>query len=187
MQGSFSHQANHYRCRFPVDRGTVPGFDHPRSVYVRENRIVPKLDEWIGTLFDPANLDETCEATTGGATEADHARIEAARREIAVCDQRLANYRAALDAGADARLVDGWMTEVQGERLAAERKIGLAQPTGQLTREQVRKLVMSHLRPGTPGGMDRVTAGESPGAKVSVGAPSRAKPDWRLQPWDLGK
>ncbi len=58
--------------------------DHPLAVYVRESAIVPKLDEWIGTLFDPANLDETCEALAmaGGATEADHARIEAANRKL---------------------------------------------------------------------------------------------------------
>jgi site-specific DNA recombinase len=117
MQGSYNHEAHHYRCQFPANYAAVKGLDHPKAVYVRESAIVPKLDEWIGTLFDPANLDETCEALAmaGGATEADHARIEAAKRKLADCDERLGKYRKAIDAGADLVVVAGWMAEVQGE------------------------------------------------------------------------
>jgi hypothetical protein len=35
------------------------------------------------------------------------------------------------------------MSEVQGERLKAEREIGVAQPAGQLTKKQIRALVAS--------------------------------------------
>ncbi len=87
MQGNPNHGENHYRCRFPRDFAPAPGMEHPRTVYVRESAIVPKLDEWIATLFDPANLDETCRALAeaGGASDADHARIEAAQRKLADC------------------------------------------------------------------------------------------------------
>jgi hypothetical protein len=143
MQGNFTHDALRYRCKFPSDRGAVPGMDHPRSVYLRESAIVPKLDEWIGTLFDPANLDETCAAlaAAGGSTDVDFARIGAAERKIADCDRRLKAYRANLDAGGDPVVVAGWMSEVQAERLRAEREITLAQPAGQYTTEQIRELV----------------------------------------------
>jgi site-specific DNA recombinase len=119
MPDNFSHDAHHYGCKFTSERAPVPGLNHPKNVYLREDRIVSKLDEWIATLFDPANLDATCEALAmaGGANEVDHARIEAAERKIADCDSRLVKYRAALDAGADAAVVAGWMAEVQGERL----------------------------------------------------------------------
>jgi hypothetical protein len=40
-------------------------------------------------------------------------------------------------------VVAGWMSEVQGERLKAEREIGVEQPAGQLTRKQIRALVAS--------------------------------------------
>jgi hypothetical protein len=145
MEGSYNHDANHYRCTFPAIYAAVKGLDHPKTVYIRESAIVPKLDDWIGALFDPANLDETCEALAmvGGATEADHARSEAANRKIADCDERLGKYRKALDAGADPVIVAGWMAEVQGERLKAEREIGLAQPAGQLTKSQIKALVTS--------------------------------------------
>jgi hypothetical protein len=77
----------------------------------------------------------------GGETDADHARIEAAQRKLAGRDTRLAKYRAALDAGADPTIVAGCMSEVQGERLRAEREIGLAQPARQFTTQQIRDLV----------------------------------------------
>ncbi len=125
---------------------------------------MPKLDEWIATLFDPANLDDTCEALAeaGGATDADHARIEAAERKLADCDTRLAKYRAALDAGADPTIVAGWMAEVQGERLSAEREIGLAQPSGRYTKAQIRDLV-THL-----GGVAAALADADPKLKAQV-------------------
>jgi hypothetical protein len=80
-------------------------------------------------------------AAAGGANDADHARIGAAQRKLADCDARLAKYRAALDADADPVIVAGWMSEVQAERLRAEREISLAQPAGQYTKKQIRDLV----------------------------------------------
>lgn len=143
MQGNANHGHNHYRCKFTTERAPIPGVEHPKNVYVRESVIVPKLDEWIANLFDPANLTETCAAVSaaGGTTEADHARIEAAERKLADCDARLTKYRSALDAGADPVVVAGWMQEVQGERLCAEQEIVAAQPSGRFSADQVREIV----------------------------------------------
>jgi site-specific DNA recombinase len=52
-----------------------------------------------------------------------------------------AGTRAALDADADPVVIAGWMSEVQAERLRAERDIMQAQPTGQYTKEEIRDLV----------------------------------------------
>ena len=90
-------------------------------------------------------LDAAYEAlgAASGATEVDHARIDAANRKLADCDERLAKYRKARDAGADPMVVVGWMSEVQGERLRAEAEIRAAQPASQVTKRQIRELVMS--------------------------------------------
>ncbi len=143
MQGNPNHGENHYRCRFPRDFAPAPGLDHLRTVYVRESAIVPKLDEWIATLFAPENLDETCQALAeaGGAADADHARIEAVRRKLADCDRRLGGYQKTLDAGADPVIVAGWISQVQGERLRAERDLAAAQPSARLSAAHVRELV----------------------------------------------
>ncbi len=143
MQGNANHGENHYRCRFPRDFAPPDGMAHPRTVYVRESAIVPKLDDWIANLFAPENLDNTCQtlAEAGGASAADKTRIEAADRKLADCDMRLGQYRKALDSGADPAVVAGWMSEVQAERLRAEHELVAAQPRAKSTDEQVRSFV----------------------------------------------
>jgi hypothetical protein len=64
------------------------------------------------------------------------------RRKLADCDGRVGKHRAALEAGADPVVVSGWIAEVQGERLAAERALASAQPpSGTLSPDELRELV----------------------------------------------
>jgi site-specific DNA recombinase len=150
MTGQHTHGRNLYRCRYPNEYALVNEVDHPRTVYVREDEVVPALDAWLARLFDPEHLDETCEAlaATSGADDADEARIEAAHRKLADCDDRLGRYRAALEGGADGAVVAGWIAEVQAERQAAERVLATAQPAT-LTASDVRDLIegLGDLRP----------------------------------------
>ncbi len=143
MQGGVHHGHQNYRCRFPRDFAPPLGMEHPGVIYVREDAIVPKLDEWIGSLFDPENIEQTCEtlALAAGASGADQARIQAAERKLADCDKRLDQYRKALDSGADASLVAGWMAEVQGERLRTGQDLLAARPSDKLTKKQMLAIV----------------------------------------------
>ena len=145
MQGNANHGENHYRCRFPRDFAPPPGMDHPPTVYLREAALVPRLDEWIATLFAPENLDETCRAlaAAAGPARTDGARVKAAERKLADCDKRLSQYRKALDSGTDAAVVAVWISEVQAERLQAEQEIAFAQPRPKMNDEQVRTFVRS--------------------------------------------
>jgi site-specific DNA recombinase len=145
MAGHWNHDAAHYRCRFPAEYALANKVLHPKTVYVRESSIVPRLDEWISDLFSPEQLDQTCETLAVASQESttNEARAEAARMMIVDCDRRLKQYRATLDAGADPALVAGWMAEVQGERLLAERDLAEAAPPAALTKEQIRTLVLS--------------------------------------------
>ncbi len=145
MQGTWAHAAARYRCKFPSEYALANKVNHPKSAYLREDAVVPRLDGWLAQLFDDAHLDATCEALAmaGDFDEAAEARAEAARRKIVDCDSRLGKYRQALDAGADAAVVATWMAEVQGERLRAERELGESVPTETLTKSQVRALVLS--------------------------------------------
>lgn len=97
MQSNPNHDANHYRSRFPRDFAPVDSMDHPSTVYVREDVIVPKLNEWIESAGSTSGRNETCRvlAAAGGATDVDHARIEAARRKLDDCDKRLTKLRGA--------------------------------------------------------------------------------------------
>jgi len=75
------------------------------------------------------------------------ARAEAARRQLADCDSRLAKYSSALEAGADPAVVSEWIKQVQADRLEAERELastaGAAQP---LSEAEIRRLVTSQRR-----------------------------------------
>lgn len=119
--------------------------DHPLAAYVREDSIVPKLDAWLLQLFNETNLDATCHALASAAASnhVDAPRVEAARRKLVDCDNRLAKYRQALDAGADAAVVAGWMSEVRGERLRAEEELKATAPRGEATSDEIRNLLLT--------------------------------------------
>ncbi len=61
MEGAWNHGRAYYRCQVhrddPVDRGA-----HPRTIYVKEEALLPGLDGWLGELFDDEHLDDTCDA-----------------------------------------------------------------------------------------------------------------------------
>jgi hypothetical protein len=145
MQGSWNHDAAHYRCKFPAEYSLANRIEHPRTVYVREAAILPSLDEWLGSVFAPRNLDKTLEALTavGAVNDATDARSEAARRKLEDCDARLGKYPAALDAGGDPIVIAEWIREVQGERLAAQRQLARSVPSETLSRAELRSLVRS--------------------------------------------
>jgi hypothetical protein len=207
MPGSWNHEAAHYRCVFAANYGTVKGLDHPRSVHVRESAIVPKLNEWLAGLFSPENFDMTCKqlAAAGDPDEGAAGRQEAARRKLDDGEHRLAKYRAAADA--DPIVVAGWMAEVKGAQLAAERELAEASSDGPLSTDEVRWLVDSlkdipqvladadpklkakaYSELGVrityePGNRLVVAEARLACTTGGVGGPSSALTDWRIQPW----
>jgi site-specific DNA recombinase len=145
MQGSWNHGAAHYRCTYASEYARARGLKHPKAVYVKESSIVPELDRWILRLFDPDNLDQTCEALAM-ADQADGSRmaaVEAARRQIEDCDSRLAKYRAALDAGVDPAVVGRWIAEVRAERERAAALLAESVPAPALTKAEIKALVLT--------------------------------------------
>ncbi len=61
MQASWNNGRAYYRCKFPAEYA-ITAEEHPKTVYVSEQAIVPSLDGWIGSLFAEEHLDATCEA-----------------------------------------------------------------------------------------------------------------------------
>lgn len=142
MGGNYNHGKAHYRCSFREQYAQKKGLEHPRTVYLREDKVVPALDEWLSQLFDPDNIDATCaQLAVAYEQHGDTERAEQARQTIADCDKRLAQYRSALDAGADAVTVAGWMAEVTAERNRAEIALRTALPDTALTASEMRTLI----------------------------------------------
>jgi len=164
MQGTWNHEANHYRCRFPSEYALANKVDHPRTVYLRESSIMPELDSWLAELFHPQNVDAAVSAmvSAGDTDEAADSQAEAARRKLADCDYRLTKYRAAIDGGADPVVVAGWMSEVQGERLRAEAQLASTGASEPLSADEVRQLVAGL------GDMAQVLSEADPADKAAV-------------------
>ncbi len=136
MQAHWINSAAYYRCRFPEEYALANKVSHPRNVYLREDHIVPRLDQWLGRLFEPERIDRTLDALAAAQRPAplEEERLAAARREIAEADRKLARHRAALEAGADPAVVATWIKDVQTAKSEAESRLRRA---GQSRRRQV--------------------------------------------------
>ena len=145
MQGTFNHGHTNYRCRYPAEYAKSGSLQHPLAVYVREDAILPHLDRWIAHVFAPGRLKTTLHdmQRTQRQTSDPRGSVDAARRTIADCDRRLAQYRAALEAGANPATVAQWITQAETEKAAAQEQLITASATtpSPLTEEQINDMI----------------------------------------------
>ena len=141
MQGSWNNDQAYYRCTYPSEYARTNNVHHPRVVYLREAEILPELDTWLSASLDPARLPATIDALAASQDDAMPRELISPREEIGTCDQKLAQYRAALDSGADPAVVGQWITETQARKLAADARLRAATGTRQgperMTKEQI--------------------------------------------------
>jgi site-specific DNA recombinase len=88
-----------YCCTFLNQYAAKNETGHPTSVYVREEQLLPVVDAWLARKLGPV-------AFTAAVREYESQRPqpqpdEDARQEIADCDAKLRQHRAALEASAD--------------------------------------------------------------------------------------
>ena len=122
LQGHWVHAQPYYRCSYPPEYRAATGLAHPRTIYLREADLLPHLDRWLARLFDPDHLDDTLDTLEQASN--DHAataqQLGAAEQTIADCHRQLAQYRAALGAGADPTEVTAWINQATAAKAAAE-------------------------------------------------------------------
>ena len=142
MQGSWNHKRAYYRCKFPAEYAVATD-KHPKTIYVREDALTPAIDGWLAQLFDDDHIDETCAALEDGfgPDPAEQNRLAAARKKLTECDDKLAKYRQALEAGTDPRIVGKWIAEVKLARKAAEIALRPKTSSGRLTSAEIKTLV----------------------------------------------
>jgi site-specific DNA recombinase len=125
----------------PSEYARTNNVRHPRVVYLREAEIVPELDTWLSQALDPVRLPGTIEALAASQDDAVPRELASLREEISTCEQKLAQYRAALDSGADPAVVGQWITETQARKLAADARLRAATGTrpgpAKMTKEQI--------------------------------------------------
>jgi site-specific DNA recombinase len=141
MQGSWNNDQAYYRCTYPSDYARTYDIRHPKAVYLREAEILPELDTWLSKSLDSGRLPAAIEALATCQDDAIPRELVSLREEIGTCDQKLAQYRAALDSGADPAVVGQWITETHARKLAADARLRAA--TGsrpapeRMTKEQI--------------------------------------------------
>jgi site-specific DNA recombinase len=142
MQAHWTNDKAHYRCRYPAEYAKSRALDHPSNVYLREDLLLPKLDAWLATLFDPERRQQTIDKLFASQSDPlEAARSSAAQLKIDDCDKRLASYRAALEAGTDPALISQWIAEVTAQRATAELELQPVAPTRELTRAEITDLI----------------------------------------------
>lgn len=140
MQGSINHGLPHYRCRFPNEYALANSVDHPRAIYLRENQVVPSLDDWLARTLTPDHIEDTLTALADSQPDRD-ADPSADERTVAKCERKIVNYRAALDAGTDPKIITEWIAQTQAERSLAEARLRQRNGTKRLTRDQINHIV----------------------------------------------
>jgi site-specific DNA recombinase len=143
MQGSWNNDAPYYRCMFLSQYAARTKLAHPRAVYLREDHLVPELDRWLGGKFSPATLAQTIRelADAGQAASTVGSLAAQARRDIADCEGKLRQHRAALEAGADPAIVTAWIADVQAQRTIAEARLQLGPARPHLTPADIERVV----------------------------------------------
>jgi site-specific DNA recombinase len=54
MAGSWNNGRAHYRCKLTTADTQLAHSGHAPSIYVREDKILDRLDHWLADLFTPA-------------------------------------------------------------------------------------------------------------------------------------
>ncbi|MFC6932232.1 recombinase family protein [Actinomadura yumaensis] len=141
MQGNWNNDQAYSRCRFPAEYALANKIAHPKVVYLREAEIIGDIDAWLTTAFSPARIKSTIEAMTEQADDAENTAITQLRKRLATCDQRLSQYRAALNAGADAVHVATWINETEQERARLECELGSVPPSHKVSSHGLEELL----------------------------------------------
>jgi len=144
MEGTWNHDRPYYRCQIHRD-DPADHHDHPATIYVREDSIVPHLDSWVAELFTDEHLDDTCAKLADAAQpDTDHeAEQRLIRDRIRKLDQALDSYRTIVRTEPEAASTVGkWIAETNQERRRLEAQLGKT-PTTKLTADDVKALVAS--------------------------------------------
>jgi hypothetical protein len=118
--------------------------EHPLSVSLREDAVLGQIDHWLALEFVPRRIAETIHDLAAAQDHATTARIDdggEAERLIAECDRKLAQYRAALDAGANPITVAAWIAETEAEKASCQLSTRRAAPRPRMTEAEIKAIV----------------------------------------------
>jgi site-specific DNA recombinase len=144
MQASRANGYVYYRCRFATEYALANKISHPRNILIREAELVPALDHWLASQFEPDRVEVTIDVLTAAQddpAEEQHALVQA-RHIIVECEAKMGRYQVAIDAGGDIQEISRWINNTKTERLAAEAMLrATSHAPARMTREEIAGLV----------------------------------------------
>jgi hypothetical protein len=126
IEGTPRKTRTYYRC---TTHSMVPGspalHGHPKNVYLPEAAVLDALNDWIGRLFTPANVDRTVAALVASQGEpgGPSGAREAAKARLAKAEARLQRLRAAIEAGVEPNALVESINDAQQQRAAAKAEL----------------------------------------------------------------
>ncbi|MEJ2852441.1 MULTISPECIES: hypothetical protein [unclassified Saccharothrix] len=144
MEASPRVRGMYYRCPArTLPNGSLALGTHPPTIYLREDVLQDAVNKWLGSLFDPKNVDRTVAALVASQGTETPTNIEAARKRLAKAEQELSRYQAAIKAGIDPLALVEPMNAAQAARAAAKAELeGAPAPTA-LTAAEVHAMIDS--------------------------------------------
>jgi DNA invertase Pin-like site-specific DNA recombinase len=139
LQGNVVRGHAFYRCKVSADYPVLV-HDHPRSLAVREDCLLPHVDAWLCELFAPERLGETASEVVHADAQGhrEDPAVTRARKTLTECERKLSKHLDGLEAGIPADVIAARIEATQREKAAAESVLATAPPTPPpLTLEQV--------------------------------------------------
>ncbi len=129
LQGNTARGHAFYRCLLSGDY-PLPANNHPRSLCVREDRLLPHVDSWLSQVFALDRIEATAREIVR-ADEQDKRKdpaIAHARATVVECNRRLAKYLDGLEAGIAVEVIATRIAAAQREKALAEAILASAPP-----------------------------------------------------------
>ena len=129
LQGNMVRGQALYRCYVSADYPVAVN-DHPPSLSVREDRLLPHVDAWLADLFAPHRVKATAALVVQADAEGhrEDPAIARARTALVECERKLAKHLDGLEAGIPADVIASRIAAAQREKAAAEAVLALAPP-----------------------------------------------------------
>ena len=129
LQGNMVRGNALYRCRASADYA-VPINDHPASLSVREDRLLPHIDSWLAQMFAPEHIAITAKEIVKADAEGrrEDPMVVRARAALVDCERKLAKHLDGLEAGIPAEVIAPRIAAAQREKAAAQAVLATAPP-----------------------------------------------------------
>lgn len=123
MDATTGNQIGRYRCvARTLLAGSLAAEGHPRTAYVREDKILPPLNAWLARLLDPDRREQTIHELTSAAPPDPGPALAAAAAAQRAHDAatRLRRHQEAIEAGVDPAALADAINTAHRDKVAAD-------------------------------------------------------------------